>query len=304
MSSETLAITVTVLAAIVVGTFGGWLTVKGLSPTKYTPANADKLLASGHPEVWNEARGLNPSWVPDLSDRSFRDASLPGVNLAGANLRGADFSHSDLSDADLTGADLTGACLRGTSLDGARLDHALLEDADLAEARLAGATFAGATLSPAQRDQLPIPDRQPGEHLSPKLILAHPEELDRISGQELEDFVARLFEGDGYSVTRAPRISLGYDFTAVKPGPGGGKVVHAVKVKRYRGKRPLGFSIVRALSAAKLAHDADQAILVTTSPLSPGAAEAVETMGGIRVIDRAGLLEWTLRASGLFNRAA
>ena len=305
MSIETSTIVAAVgaMASIALGLYAGSLAAAWLSRKRYTPENASELLVLGRPEEWNEVRILYPSWTPGLENGSYADASLPGINLRKANLRGCDFAGADLTDADMTNGDLSGCCFRGARLEGVRFDNANLADVDFQDASLSGATFQDAELPAAERDRLAA-----AAHgiirLSPGVVMNHPEELERASARELENFVARLFEAEGYSVSRETGRDRGYDLLVTKPDSAGHTEISVVEVKRYRGTRPLGISAVRALYAAKLALDADRAILVTTSRLSPSAAEAAQSAGDIRIVDKAGLLEWALRQARAYKEQA
>jgi hypothetical protein len=92
-----------------------------------------KVLTSGDPNAWNEARS------------SIDKLTLEGIDLSEAKL--ADF---DLSKADLTNADLSEAELTGASLDDARLDGADLTGAKMLEIDVADASFEGASLDQAK----------------------------------------------------------------------------------------------------------------------------------------------------------
>ena len=303
METSTIVAAVCALASVVAGFYAGSLAARRVSQKKYTPENASELLLLGRPEEWNEVRVLHPSWEPTLENGSHVNASLPGINLRRANLRGCSFAGADLTDADMTNSDLSGCCLRGARLEGVRFDRATLVDVDFQNASLSGATFVDAKLPAAQRD--PLAAAAHGMiRLSPDVVINHPEELERASGRELENFVAQLFEAEGYSVSQEIAGDRGYDLLVTRPDSAGRTEVSVVEVKRYHGTRPLGISAVRALYAAKLALDADRAILVTTSPLSASAAEAAHSGGEIRIVDKAGLLEWALRLGKVFRERA
>lgn len=263
---------------------------------RYTPDNALELLTKERPEEWNEVRSLHPSWIPRLHGLKLANLSLPGINLANSEIESVDFSGADLSDANFSRARIRSARFVSTNLQGAIFNDASLEEIDLAAASLTATSFHRAQLSADQRDIVAKSASHGALEVSAHDILRDPEALNRMTERQLESLVARLLESDGYTVRADPSELHGYDFLIERLGPAGEKFVDVVEVKHYHGNRPLGFSTIRGLYAAKLANGADQAILVTTSPLSPTAWRAAVETSDVRIVDRNGLLAWLHRA--------
>lgn len=127
------------------------------------------------------------------------------------------------------------------------------------------------------------------KQLEEKMTKAGIREIDVMTGEEFEDYLAVLFKRYGYQVEMTPGSN---DFGADLILEGSERIV--VQAKRYR--RTVGIKAVQEIHSAKLYYHAQEAWVITNNYFSANAIElAVST--GIRLIDREELLDMILTLS-------
>jgi len=104
-------------------------------------------------------------------------------------------------------------------------------------------------------------------------------ELDKMNGKEFEEFLADLFEQQGFLVEKTPISGdYGADLILKKFG---NKI--AVQAKRY--EKTVPNKAVQEIEAAKKYYDCDEAWIVTQSKLSRASTNMANKLG-VKIIDR------------------
>lgn len=100
-----------------------------------------------------------------------------------------------------------------------------------------------------------------------------PDSLFRMPSRRFEEVVAELLRDRGCIVHLTPSTrDGGFDMYAFCPTPVG-QMLCLVEAKRYSPSRPIGLEIIRELYGTLCSHDANSAMLVTTSRFTPDARE-------------------------------
>ena len=103
--------------------------------------------------------------------------------------------------------------------------------------------------------------------------------IDKMTGEEFEEYLGLLYDRKGYKVKYTPGTSdFGADLLLKKKG-----VRTVVQAKRY--KNPVGEASVQQALSGKGYYDADQCVVITNSYFTP-AAEALAERTGVTLIDR------------------
>ncbi|MBQ9444142.1 MAG: restriction endonuclease [Lachnospiraceae bacterium] len=103
--------------------------------------------------------------------------------------------------------------------------------------------------------------------------------IDKMTGEEFEEYLGLLYDRKGYKVKYTPGTSdFGADLLLKKKG-----VMTVVQAKRY--KNPVGEASVQQALSGKGYYDADQCMVITNSYFTP-AAEALAERTGVTLIDR------------------
>jgi restriction system protein len=109
--------------------------------------------------------------------------------------------------------------------------------------------------------------------------------IDRMSGEEFEEFMAEFFRRQGYSVRRTGASGdQGIDLLL----DANGRTV-AVQLKRWA--RPVGNREITHTLGGMVYYGADEAWLITTSSFTPKAREMAERTR-VRLIDGKELTDW------------
>lgn len=125
--------------------------------------------------------------------------------------------------------------------------------------------------------------------------------LDNLSPLEFEQFVAEVLYKRGFKCLLTPATGdNGVDVFAVlyhadDSDPGDVTIVQCKRTENI-----VGVDLVRELAGAKLLHNSEKALLVTTSHFSRGAHKLVKDpmYFGIELADLYALREWWLKAQG------
>jgi len=293
------------LAGLIVGGLGSWFASSRLLTKKaYTPSNAAELLASNHPEEWNEVRILNSSWIPSLQGRVLDGVSLPSANFDRADLVKASFRQALLDGAEFVQAKLKDADFTDSSLNGARFDEADLSGANFSGASLEGASFYNAKTDERTTGLFWIAGEEPAANLQGEELLSRvakdPDWLYRITPRQFEEILATAFRRMNYKVeVGKTEGDKGYDLIVTREDPLTGPMKFVVEAKRTKRDLKVGESSLRALYAAKLKTGADRAILVTTNEITQAAKKAAVDLPGLAVLDRHALSDWLRNAASL-----
>ncbi|MBP2017822.1 restriction system protein [Symbiobacterium terraclitae] len=113
-------------------------------------------------------------------------------------------------------------------------------------------------------------------------------QLDRMSGEEFEQFLRVLFERKGFKVALTP-ASGDYGVDLILTRPGTGERI-AVQAKRYDRRNSVGVRAVQEVYSGKDYYDCARAIVVTTSYFTENAKESARKLG-VYLIDRDHLTE-------------
>lgn len=109
-------------------------------------------------------------------------------------------------------------------------------------------------------------------------LSAQPERILSASPRIFEELMAEVFYSQGFEVElTAPTRDGGVDLIALKRHWPGENFRLLVECKRYRSDRPVGVEVVRGFSFLLEKHQADRAILATTSRFTSGAHAEVAT---------------------------
>ncbi|RMG07212.1 MAG: restriction endonuclease [Cyanobacteria bacterium J055] len=113
--------------------------------------------------------------------------------------------------------------------------------------------------------------------------------VDRMSGEQFEEFLAECFQRLGYTANTTPKTNdFGADLILIKDGR---KTV--VQAKRYQGK--VGNSAVQEVVAAVRYYEANNAIVATNSQFTPNARELARA-NNVQLWEREQLIDLILRA--------
>ena len=124
-------------------------------------------------------------------------------------------------------------------------------------------------------------------------LRADPRRLYDLSPQRFEEVVAELLASFGWNVSLPPTSrDGGLDILAVSRDALGLETAWAVECKRYSPENPVGVDVVRGLYGVKQGLRLPQALLVTTSTVTPGARQFAEGVGDIKIADKQVLVEW------------
>lgn len=103
----------------------------------------------------------------------------------------------------------------------------------------------------------------------PILRSSMPRRFSDMPADDFEEFVARLFSDDGYSVVATPKSGdFGVDILAKRKGATVG-----IQVKRYSKNNRVGVNDVNQLIGGKGYHECDQIICITTSSFTRNAQQ-------------------------------
>ncbi len=121
--------------------------------------------------------------------------------------------------------------------------------------------------------------------------------LDNLTPRQFEELTAALFKNHGFDahLTAATRDG-GYDIVAASHS-GLSSETTLVEVKHFAPHRPVSVGIVRALYGVKCLHDAQKAILATSSYVSRDARHEFSRVipWEIDFIERRDVLDWCQR---------
>ncbi|MFW6222394.1 MAG: restriction endonuclease [Bacteroidota bacterium] len=109
-------------------------------------------------------------------------------------------------------------------------------------------------------------------------------EIDKMNGEEFEDFLSDLYARHGYKVKTTPNNDQGADLIIKKNQK---KV--AIQAKRY--DTPVGNHAVQEVIGAKRYYKADEAAVVTNSERFTAAATRLAKKNDVRLIERKKLLK-------------
>jgi restriction system protein len=112
-----------------------------------------------------------------------------------------------------------------------------------------------------------------------RLAGASMKKIDKMSGEDFEQYLGLLYKRKGYKVEYTPgTMDFGADLILTKNG-----VKTIVQAKRYRNS--VGEAAVQQTLAAKGYYEADQCMVVTNSQYTPAAKELANKTGVV-LIDR------------------
>lgn len=110
--------------------------------------------------------------------------------------------------------------------------------------------------------------------------------IDRMRGEEFEEYLAHFFKGEGYRVRLTPKSNdYGADLIIEKNN----RIV--IQAKRYRNK--VGIAAVQQVIGAKAHYHADEAWVITNSIYSPQATKLAQS-NNVRLINRKNLQDFIL----------
>lgn len=113
-------------------------------------------------------------------------------------------------------------------------------------------------------------------------------QVDRLTGEEFELFLSRLFERKGFQVKLTPRTG-DYGVDLILTDPRTGERI-AVQAKRYQQRNRVGVRAVQEAYAGKDYYGCSKAIVVTTSYFTENAKQNAKKLG-VALIDRNALKE-------------
>ncbi len=132
--------------------------------------------------------------------------------------------------------------------------------------------------------------------LTPKLIEAirsNPQLLYDLSPRVFEEVVAELLASFGWEISLTPASrDDGRDILGVSRDALGFETTWIVECKRYHPKHRVGAEVVRSLYGIKLGLRLPQALIVTTSTLTPAAKQFADSVGDIKIADHSILINW------------
>ena len=120
-----------------------------------------------------------------------------------------------------------------------------------------------------------------GSRLRRKLGGLRPDDLDKLSGEAFEEWVAAILEADGLNVRTTRRTrDYGIDLVVQRGGRSLG-----IEVKRH--KKPIGNRVVRSLLGGCASYGCDLGAIVTQSSFTPAArAQAASSDVPVLLADR------------------
>jgi len=120
-----------------------------------------------------------------------------------------------------------------------------------------------------------------------------PKLMYSLSPRQFEEFVAELFEKDGYSVTLTPQTRDGGKDLFIAESKLIGNFIYYIECKKYSPNYPVGVRAIRELHGAVSADKATAGIVVTSSYFSRPAKEFTEKIKNqMSLIDFSNLKKW------------
>lgn len=258
---------------------------------KFSIKNGIELLLLGKPELWNELRINNPTWLPDLT----------GISIKNLDLRSCDFRELRLDNSFFENTRLDGCKFDKASLNGTFFKNCNLTDSTFFESNLSNAKFENSVLERINTKNANLNNIVGLENIDFTILKTNKSiieivktdfnEIDKLSPIEFEKLVAQLFQSYGYDAELTPPFKDGGYDILLKKKEIFGDINIIVEVKKYSPDRLIGMSVLRSLAGAMQLNKINKGILVTSSQISSEAKNFEFTNSNISIIDRNKLKE-------------
>ncbi|MBP6303253.1 MAG: restriction endonuclease [Saprospiraceae bacterium] len=130
----------------------------------------------------------------------------------------------------------------------------------------------------------------------------NPKLIHSLSSRQFEEFVAELFEKDGYNVSLTQQTHDGGKDLFIVENKRMGKFIYYVECKKYAAENPVGVRLVRELYGTVTADRATAGVLVTSSYFSDEAKQFTEQIKTqMSLLEYADLTSWVNEIAGKNN---
>lgn len=130
----------------------------------------------------------------------------------------------------------------------------------------------------------------------------NPKLIHSLTSRQFEEFVAELFEKDGYNVSLTQQTHDGGKDLFIVENKRMGKFIYYVECKKYAAENPVGVRLVRELYGTVIADRATAGVLVTSSYFSVEAKQFTEQIKTqMSLLEYADLTSWVNEIAGKNN---